>query len=980
MNLLKLSVYYILSKIILTYIYIIHKMEENKDDVIIDLKKQIKEMADKLKKLNEKKVVGFQNKLVKKTGIKKLTTEEAEDLMNRQDYTNIYGGKENILDPTKAVIKLQDHQKRFLEGFLLGNLRSAVVFHGVGTGKTFSAVAVMKVYLQIYPKNKVMIITPPALLFNMIDSMISYGLNPQDKRISYFSYVSFANNKNLDTTDTMLVVDEAHNLRTNIITHLNDKEEIVASKGTRPFEFIEKSKKAHKVVLLTATPFINTPYDIENLLAIGDGRMPYDSLIFGEMVSDRDVMYDYFKFRISKYDRTFGSGDFPKQINKYIPLVVDTKSKDGKSIRAEANRTNPAYVFSRLNSLRLNDLKVNYMSKIIKDNPTKKYVIYTAFHEGVGRIIISLTHENTEIGVIGIVSGTVNTIEKATNIDMYNNYDNKESPDYKKCRIIIITKAGSEGVSLIETRGIFIMDGVWNEAMSEQIIARAIRYKSHERLPKKERFVEVYKLFICYDSEVEYLKKIEEGKFNYGQFLNNFQKFKSTLKNNKSNKNFNLDTFIDLKKGSDERKKYIQDNMNFARGKAKFQTQDVLSNITGFPSTDFFMFVLQKSKENVINMFIDVLVKIPMIENVISDLPEIRTMFKEFYLTKEQTGYKGGEDTPVSNTLMINVLQNIYKDGLKNASTVIERQLNSKKSNLKVYLDKRADVLDLIKQKTKLRVKQEYFTPDQFVKEIIDMSGIQSEKSGTTLNILEPTAGWGNIVLGILDISSKNNLISHIDMVEIQPSNRVELKKVVKILPTYITLAHEPDFIKFLSSKKYDYIFMNPPFHLEKKNNPQFKKDVYSYDFIKRAYAMLNDNGVLVAITGREWESNNDIVKLFKTLNAKILNRTVEWTNKPNSKGKLKKGMDIKALDVSFFVFKKKADYAKLDNQFIDDTNRLLVDYNVGNNIEEDIKENIDETVNDLVVRRNKELVEEKTARKKRRKEYDDIRKKQKPI
>ena len=69
--------------------------------------------------------------------------------MNTQDYTNIYNGKTNILDPTRTVIQLQDHQKKFIEGYLLGNLKSAIVFHGVGTGKTFSAVAVMKVYFFI---------------------------------------------------------------------------------------------------------------------------------------------------------------------------------------------------------------------------------------------------------------------------------------------------------------------------------------------------------------------------------------------------------------------------------------------------------------------------------------------------------------------------------------------------------------------------------------------------------------------------------------------------------------------------------------------------------------------------------------------------------------------------------------------------------------------------------------------------------------
>ena len=61
-------------------------------------------------------------------------------------------------------------------------------------------------------------------------------------------------------------------------------------------------------------------------------------------------------------------------------------------------------------------------------------------------------------------------------------------------RIIILTKAGSEGVNLIETRGIFLIDGVWNDAASNQIIARAVRFRSHATLPVEDR--KVYEFII----------------------------------------------------------------------------------------------------------------------------------------------------------------------------------------------------------------------------------------------------------------------------------------------------------------------------------------------------------------------------------------------------------------------------------------------------------------------------------------------------
>ena len=177
---------------------------------------------------------------------------------------------------------------------MFGNLKSAIVFHGVGTGKTISGVAVIKVYLQLYKKNKVYIITPPAVMFNFVDSLIAYGMNPLDKRIEYFSYVKFAN-ANKDLSNALLLVDEAHNLRTQIVGSTDSSMSTSGiKKGIRPFKFIKKTGDAHKVILLTATPFVNTPYDIEHLLAIGDGRFPHRPEPFSGIVSNRNNLIDYY--------------------------------------------------------------------------------------------------------------------------------------------------------------------------------------------------------------------------------------------------------------------------------------------------------------------------------------------------------------------------------------------------------------------------------------------------------------------------------------------------------------------------------------------------------------------------------------------------------------------------------------------------------------------------------------------------------------
>ena len=40
------------------------------------------------------------------------------------------------------------------------------------------------------------------------------------------------------------------------------------------------------------------------------------------------------------------------------------------------------------------------------------------------------------------------------------------------------------------------MEPVWNDAVLRQIIGRAVRYKSHHHLPKKDRVVNVWKMIL----------------------------------------------------------------------------------------------------------------------------------------------------------------------------------------------------------------------------------------------------------------------------------------------------------------------------------------------------------------------------------------------------------------------------------------------------------------------------------------------------
>jgi hypothetical protein len=83
-----------------------------------------------------------------------------------------------------------------------------------------------------------------------------------------------------------------------------------------------------------------------------------------------------------------------------------------------------------------------------------------------------------------------NTPEENTKlIKMYNAPENR---DGSLMKVIIGSPTMKEGVSLLRTRQIHILDPYWNRSRTEQIMGRGVRFCSHADLPLEERKVDVY--------------------------------------------------------------------------------------------------------------------------------------------------------------------------------------------------------------------------------------------------------------------------------------------------------------------------------------------------------------------------------------------------------------------------------------------------------------------------------------------------------
>tara|TARA_B110000908_G_C10248931_1_gene450630 strand:- start:1508 stop:2941 length:1434 start_codon:yes stop_codon:yes gene_type:complete len=86
--------------------------------------------------------------------------------------------------------------------------------------------------------------------------------------------------------------------------------------------------------------------------------------------------------------------------------------------------------------------------------------------------------------------GKVDRDTRTKNKEVYNSPENYNG---KIIKIILISPAGAEGLNLMSTRQVHIMEPYWNEVKIEQVVGRAIRICSHKYLPMDQRKVDVFR-------------------------------------------------------------------------------------------------------------------------------------------------------------------------------------------------------------------------------------------------------------------------------------------------------------------------------------------------------------------------------------------------------------------------------------------------------------------------------------------------------
>lgn len=893
----------------------IKKQQSDRDKVVEKMKDELKKKDETINELKTKRRRTIFNPIALYSGgLKQYTDEEEQQFLQEEekkelrDITEPRGDFINPKTGKKDVISLQPHQIKFITKFINSDARGSVVFHGTGTGKTLTAVVSSYAFLRYNPNSEVFVITPSATLQNFIFGMVQWGLDIRDKRYRFFTYDRYFRDKP-PCDGSMLIIDEAHNFRTEIKEILKgyvDKEtgeklsrtSFTNVKGRTILE--NCAKVAKKVLLLTATPFVNEIYDIENLKAMAEGNDPKTKDTFLSIVSSNAMRKDYFRCLISKFELPV-SADFPEKRESIVPIYMDKKFLDEYN-KIEQSPNNRVTAF--FNGVRritnsydsVNNIKIKWIIDKIKKGG--KSVIFSVF---LDTGVLLLKSKLNEAGInYAEITGKQNATMKEISKNRFNHFI-PDSESYNKkimalglrdgrlynVDVLLITKASAEGVDLIGTKNMILMDGAWNEATIQQIVARAVRYKSHSHLPKNERYVNIYRMILLKPTDETTMKKIENNEFPQWDFIMNEIKEKvrmakelGALEKKIGKIEFRADTLkeatiirqlakqkslsiADVRALPKNKRKEAWKQVEFDKMSVQKKEAEVLAGNLSKPSIDLFMLIKSKSKQLVINNFIDALSNVEQIENCISPIEE-----EYFTRVNEKQATTGREMTLKEKDAL---RLELFGSGLKSFSNKVEKEVQETNEELKQILQQSEEKRKKMLEKAIVNNLQEYFTPPFIADEMLKRIGVMNDKRDA-VRVLEPTAGEGALMLPLIKRMAEGKQFLKIDMVEYALDNR-------KILETYkhgemIELMNERNFLKFVPPSNYDYIVMNPPFHLRRKNFPTlYRRDIYDIDFVKRAFGMLKVGGRLIAITSTALINNNK--EPFKSFN--------EWIKKKNA-------------------------------------------------------------------------------------------------
>ena len=531
------------------------------------------------------------------------------------------------------VITLRPHQEAFKKRFFESDQHGMVAVHPTGSGKTILSIAIAEEYLLRNPANTVIAIVPKSLIKNFDKEITKLGGVRDITKYRFFTtdgfYYGYTKNElviddpdededveddDLDKTDivrkgvfidrldlhgmendpvivngafstknSLMIVDEGHNLRTLI--------NVAKKKGKKSMAFILAASEADKVLITTATPLVNYPTDIANLVSMctyDNKGAYYTKKEFENILNDRTramkllggkfdfhelTEADMKEYPTSSYENVYMKMPDAlyahyKAQEQYLAKVKEEDIENDffngdlscfyTGVRQASNLTPEELEGTLVKSTWIKDFVKGFIVEYDDNGVTKtklshKFIISSQYIPyGIMLILEALTSIGVECG---LVIGTATEKQRDEAVKRYNE---------GSIQVLLISKSGREGLDTKGTDYVIIFENGWNVSTEDQIAGRAIRRGSHADFERKH--VTVLRLLMVKPNEYEYgsdeIVKLA-GKYNHVNELKSIDLLLMSLSHKKTALITN--TFNKIKAYNTE----VSTSLEFVQGQAK---------------------------------------------------------------------------------------------------------------------------------------------------------------------------------------------------------------------------------------------------------------------------------------------------------------------------------------------------------------------------------------------------------------------------
>lgn len=416
--------------------------------------------------------------------------------------TNVYKSyKKLINEPTKVKLL---KQQVFLSSYIndnYDNIDKMLLFHGIGTGKTYTSITIAETIMKKDPKMKALVILPARLKTNFIDEL--KGL--KNYEIISYEYLrkllltSKDYKKEIEkiTKDRIIIIDEVHNLLSGSIKEETIKSILNSNKIDKDIPSINAiilrllttlGDKTAKFFFLTATP-------------VFDNYGQFIQLVFNlrpdankKKIKDLSYLINLLKGKISFY-KFNDKSVFPNVITDNIKIKITNKQWDliNTLIKDKFCIGERQLLISAGKDLK-NAPKLLKLFELLK--LSGKHVVYSNFIDYCLKLIIKYLNSHGWSNYLDNKPNPYKTyilwdasLKDADKIKVKKVLNSRENMSGKLIRVVLGSPSIKEGISFRHVQHLHQIDPVWNASAKDQIEGRVIRFKSHADIPLTHPFL-----------------------------------------------------------------------------------------------------------------------------------------------------------------------------------------------------------------------------------------------------------------------------------------------------------------------------------------------------------------------------------------------------------------------------------------------------------------------------------------------------------